>query len=215
MNSIGPDNSKESISVVLIDDQEVLRAGIKLFLQPAGLIVVGESSQGENAREMVKQTRPDVVVVDASLPDVRGVDLVKQLSTLRAPVIVYSGTADTRLVYMAIGAGAKGFALKDDPPETLIDAIRAAAAGDTWLAPRARDEFVDGPAAMARMHFLSPREREILGLISRGYSTDNIADHLTLSSHTVRTHVKNAMRKLDATTRAHAIAIAMRDLSIS
>lgn len=208
-------NWTESVAlrVAIIDDHEVLRAGLKITLEPKGIVVVGEAECGADAQALIQQTKPDVAIVDMHLPDVDGCDLVKQINHMHTAVVVYSAYDDERLLYRAMTCGASAYVLKHDDPEHLATAIKAVSQGRTWLSPSLREGFI-GSSMNGRIPLLSPREREILGGLSRGLSTEQVATDLTLSAHTVRTHVKNAMRKLDASTRAHAVAIAMRDLSI-
>lgn len=208
-------NWTESVAlrVAIIDDHEVLRAGLKVTLEPKGIVVVGEADCGADAQTMIQQTKPDVAIVDMHLPDVDGCDVVKQINRMHTRVVVYTAYGDQRLLYRAMTCGASAFVLKHDASEHLATAIKTVSQGQTWLSPSLREGFI-GSLMNSRFPLLSPREREILGGLSRGQSTDQVATDLTLSAHTVRTHVKNAMRKLDASTRAHAVAIAMRDLSI-
>lgn len=200
-------------TVVVVDDHEVLRTGLRYVLEPHNIRIVGDTDQLDEAKEMVASARPDVVVVDVRLSDQDGVELIKDLSRKRVRVIAYSGYSDDRLLARAIDAGAMGFVVKAGSTEDLVDGIRAVAAGRRWLPrPMSDDEITE--ALQTKMPMLSRREREILGLLSEGHSTEEVAEKLSLSAHTVRTHVKNAMRKLEATTRAHAVAIALRELSI-
>jgi DNA-binding NarL/FixJ family response regulator len=199
--------------VVVIDDHEVLRSGLRFVLEPHNIQVVGTSTADGEVKELVASARPDVVVVDVRPEGHDGIDLIRDLSRRRVNVIAYSDYRDDRLIARALNAGALGFAVKDDDTDALIDGIRAVAIGRRWLPEPLTDGQIDDLIRFDQPA-LSRREREILGLLSDGYSTDEVAEKLSLSAHTVRTHVKNAMRKLDASTRAHAVAIALRDLSI-
>ena len=200
-------------TIVVVDDHEVLRAGLRYVLEPHNIRIVGDTGAQDEARELVATERPDVVVVDVRLAEGDGVELIKELSRKRARVIAYSGYSDDRLLARAIDAGAMGFVVKDGSPDDLISGIQAVASGRRWLPTPMTEEEVDD-AISVKLPMLSRREREILGLLSKGLSTEEVADQLALSAHTVRTHVKNAMRKLEASTRAHAVAIALRELSI-
>lgn len=199
--------------VVVIDDHEALRSGLRFVLEPHNIQVVGAVKAGEDVKELIADARPDVAVVDLRPEDHDGIDLIRELSRRRVNVIAYGDYRDDRLIARAINAGAMGFVVKNDDTESLIEGIRTVASGTRWIpAPLSEGEIDD--LINFDQPTLSRREREILGLLSEGYSTDEVAEKLTLSAHTVRTHVKNAMRKLDASTRAHAVAIALRDLSI-
>jgi RNA polymerase sigma factor (sigma-70 family) len=200
-------------TVVVVDDHEVLRAGLHFVLEPHNIRIVGDTDRLDEAKEMVAAMRPDVVVVDVRLSEQDGVELIKDLSRKRVRVIAYSGYSDDRLLARAIDAGALGFVVKAGTTDELVDGIRAVAAGRRWL-PRPMTDDEISEALQTKLPMLSRREREILGLLSEGHSTEEVAEELSLSAHTVRTHVKNAMRKLEATTRAHAVAIALRELSI-
>lgn len=200
-------------TVVVVDDHTVLRSGLRYVLQPHNIRVVGDTGTLEEAKELVASEKPDVVVVDVRLAEQDGVELIKELARKRSRVIAYSAYSDSRLLARAIDAGALGFVVKDGSAEELAESIRTVSKGQRWLPRPLSDEEIDD-AIQTKLPMLSRREREILGLLSRGLSTDEVAADLKLSAHTVRTHVKNAMRKLEASTRAHAVAIALRELSI-
>lgn len=200
-------------TVVVVDDHAVLRTGLRYVLEPHNIRVVGDTGTPQEAKEMVASEQPDVVVVDVRLAKEDGIELIKDLALKHKHVIAYSAYSDDRLLARAIDAGALGFVVKDGSAEELAESIRVVSKGQRWLPHPLDDEQIDA-AIQTKLPLLSRREREILGLLSRGFSTDEIAVNLQLSAHTVRTHVKNAMRKLEASTRAHAVAIALRDLSI-
>ncbi len=199
--------------VVVIDDHAVLRSGLRYVLEPHNIVVVADAKADSNARELIATERPDVVVVDLRPEEIDAIDLIRDITRKRQNVIAWGDYHDDRLVARAMAAGALGFAIKNDDTDALIDGIRTVAGGRRWLPVPMSDSEIDEMIASEQPQ-LSRREREILGLLSDGYSTDEVAEKLSLSAHTVRTHVKNAMRKLDASTRAHAVAIALRDLSI-
>lgn len=201
-------------TVVVVDDHEVLRTGLRHVLEPHNIRIVGDTGEFDEAKQIVASQRPDVVVVDMRLAERDGVELIKDLTRKRSRVLAYSGYRDDRLLARAMEAGAMGYVVKDGSADELVEGIRAVASGRRWLPqPMTDDEIND--ALQTKLPMLSRREREILGLLSQGRSTENVAEELQLSAHTVRTHVKNAMRKLEASTRAHAVAIALRELSIS
>lgn len=200
-------------TVVVVDDHEVLRTGLRYVLEPHNIRVVGDTGTLDEAKELVDSFRPDVVVVDVRLAEQDGVELIKDLARKRTRVIAYSAYSDDRLLARTIDAGALGFVVKSGDAVELIDSIRAVAEGKRWLPQPLSDDQID-EAIRTKLPMLSRREREILEHVSKGLSTDDVADRLGLSAHTVRTHVKNAMRKLEATSRAHAVAIALRELSI-
>lgn len=200
-------------TVVVVDDHEVLRTGLRYVLEPHNIRIVGDTDTLDEAKSLVATRRPDVVVVDVRLADQDGVELIKELSRKRVRVIAYSAYSDDRLLARALDAGAMGFVVKGGTSEDLIESIHTVSEGRRWLPRPLTEEEIDD-AIKLKLPMLSRREREILELVSKGMSTDDVAEELGLSAHTVRTHVKNAMRKLEATTRAHAVAIALRELSI-
>jgi DNA-binding NarL/FixJ family response regulator len=199
--------------VVVVDDHAVLRSGLRYVLEPHNIQVVADTRANAGVRELIAAERPDVVVVDLRPEELDAMDLIRDLSRKRVNVIAWGEYHDDRLVARVLSAGALGFAIKDDDTDALIEGIRTVAGGRRWLPEPMSDAQIDDMIASDQPQ-LSRREREILGLLSDGFSTDEVAEKLSLSAHTVRTHVKNAMRKLDASTRAHAVAIALRDLSI-
>lgn len=199
--------------VVVIDDHAVLRSGLHYVLEPHNITVVADGKADASTKDLILAERPDVVVIDLRPEEIDAIDLIRDLSRKRVNVIAWGDYHDDRLVARALTAGALGFVIKNDDAEAFIDGIRTVAGGRRWLPEPMSDQEINDLIASEQPQ-LSRREREILGLLSDGLSTDEVADKLNLSAHTIRTHVKNAMRKLDASTRAHAVAIALRDLSI-
>ncbi len=199
--------------IVVIDDLAVLRDGLQNVLEQYDIHVVGTSTPGNGAVELVKRERPDAVLVDLCPVEADPIELIRELARGRQNVIAWAPTAYERLIVRAVTAGARGVAVKNDDTDAFVDGLKTVADGRRWLPHDLDDAQLD--AMLGGTHpQLSRREREILELLANGLSTDDVAEHLTLSAHTVRTHVKNAMRKLGASTRAHAIAIAMRELAI-
>lgn len=199
------------MNVVIVDDHVALRRGMELLLRRAGHHVVGTAGDAESAEALILRRMPDVALVDLALPGRSGAELTRSLLAAEPSlrIVLYTGAADERQLLDALDAGAAGFALKSGDPDELEQAIRTVAAGDEYLDPRLTSLLArpDGGGHSPR---LSPREREILGLLSQGLSGEDAAKHLSLSSETVRTHVRNAMTKLDAATRVHAVALALQ-----
>jgi DNA-binding NarL/FixJ family response regulator len=210
-----PPEDLTSLNVVIVDDHVALRRGMELLLRRAGHHVVGTADDAESGEALIQRRMPDVALVDLALPGKSGAELTRSLlatdPTLR--IILYTGAADERQLLAALDAGAAGVALKSGDPQELEQAIRSVAAGDDYLDPRLTPLL--SRAANGAVKTLSPREREILGLLSRGLSGEQAAKQLYLSSETVRTHVRNAMTKLGAATRAHAVALALQRGEIS
>jgi DNA-binding NarL/FixJ family response regulator len=196
---------------VIVDDHVALRRGMELLLRRSGHHVIGTADDAESAEPLIKRRRPDVALVDLLLPGENGADLTRRLlaDDPELRIVLYSGTADERQLLEALDAGAAGFALKSGDPGELEEAIRTVAAGGEWLDPRLRPLLSRSSARQADK-LLSPREREILELLSKGRSGEEAAADLGLSSETVRTHVRNAMNKLGAGTRVHAVALALQ-----
>jgi DNA-binding NarL/FixJ family response regulator len=203
------------VNVVIVDDHVALRRGMELLLRRAGHHIVGTADDAETGEALILRRRPDVALVDLALPGKSGAELTRSLvqSAPEQRVILYTGAADERQLLDALDAGAAGFALKSGDPEELEQAIRTVAAGGDYLDPRLTPLLAR--SANGRTRTLSPREREILGLLSQGLSGEEAAQQLYLSSETVRTHVRNAMQKLGAATRAHAVALALQRGEIS
>jgi len=204
------------ISLVVIEDHPALRAGLELLLGREGFRVAGLTATPEAAEILVERHEPDVAVIDIRLPGLSGVELTRRLLATRPGrrVILYTGETDLELLYEGVASGARGYVLKDGHPRELVEAVRAVAAGGTYVDPRLRPALLSRRATR-RLPVLSKREREILDLLARGHTGEHIAELLFLSTETVRTHVRNAMIKLEASTRVNAIAIALREGEIA
>jgi DNA-binding NarL/FixJ family response regulator len=208
----GPD----AVSLVLVEDHLALREGLELLLTREGCKVVGSVGDPQEAADIIEESAPDVAIIDIRLPGESGIGLTRRLLRDRPDlgVVLYTGHSDVQLLYEGLDSGARGYALKDGPPEELLEAIRSIAAGGTYVDPRLRPALLSR-GATRRVPHLSPREREILDLLAQGLTGERIATQLFLSPETVRTHVRNAMEKLEANTRVHAIAIALRQGEIA
>jgi DNA-binding NarL/FixJ family response regulator len=204
------------IRVVLVDDDAMVRTGLRLILSAAPDIeVVGEAADGAAASVVVRRERPDVVLLDVRMPGLDGLAATRDLlADAAAPWrIVMLTTFDLdEYVYAALAAGASGFLLKDVPPERLVAAVRQVRVGDVLLAPEITRRLVaryaqprGGPDPLAP---LTDREREVLTLIARGLSNVEIAGALHLGEATVKTHVGRILAKLDLRDRAQAVVAA-------
>jgi DNA-binding NarL/FixJ family response regulator len=204
-------HAQESFTVVIVEDHAALRRGLELLLRDTECRVVGTAGDAESARALVERRRPDVAVIDINLPGRSGLELTRDLlaSTPGLGVLLYTGIDDQETLSAALDCGARGFALKAGPPEELLAAIRAVAAGETYVDQRLRPLLL-ARSTTERIGILSPREREVLDLLAKGLTGEEVAARLSLSPETVRTHVRNAMDKLEAHTRVHAVAIALR-----
>jgi DNA-binding NarL/FixJ family response regulator len=196
--------------LVLIDDHEALRGGLEVMLNQAGLEVVGAAGNLAAGLDLVEHARPDVAIVDIQLPDGNGIDLTRRLLEGHPDlaVVLYTGDADAELLYEGLDSGARGYVLKAGTMEELLGAIRQVADGGSYVDPRL-DRILLSPRATSRVPQLSPREREIMHLMAEGLTAEAIGTKITVSVETVRTHVRNVIRKLQARNRVHAIAIAL------
>jgi DNA-binding NarL/FixJ family response regulator len=206
------------IRVLVVDDQVLVRAGFRMILEAEpDLVVAGEAGDGEAAIRQVAACAPDVVLMDVRMPGMDGIEATRRLvETAGAPAVIMLTTFDMdEYVYDALRAGASGFLLKDVPPEQLIDGIRSVVSGESLLSPsitrRMIEAYLDRPPSRAsspRMATLTPREREILGLLGRGLSNAEIAGRLVVSETTVKTHVARVLMKLDLRDRVQAVIFA-------
>jgi DNA-binding NarL/FixJ family response regulator len=210
-----------TIRVLIADDQHLVRAGFRGLLERgADIEVVGEAADGTTAVQMVRATRPDVVLMDIRMPGIDGIAATRAITTDQPEVHVLVLTTFELDEYVAeaLRAGASGFLGKDVEPATLREAIRLVAAGEALLSPRVTRHLIarflaqsDPPPERAEMLAgLSEREREVVALVAEGLSNSDIGQHLHLSSATVRTHVGRAMAKLDVHDRAQLVILAFR-----
>jgi DNA-binding NarL/FixJ family response regulator len=199
-----------ALNVVIVDDHVALRRGMEMLLRRAGHHVIGTADDAERAEALILRRKPDVTLVDLNLPGRSGAELTRSLlgSDPKLRIVLYTGTVDETELLEGMDAGAAGFALKTGDPEELQHAIVTVAEGGDYLDPRLTSLLSRG--SRGRNPSLSPREREILGLLCEGLSGEEAAQRLRLSSETVRTHVRNAMSKLGASTRVHAVALALQ-----
>lgn len=198
------------IKLVLVDDHEALREGLVALLGNSGMEVVGTAGNVASGLDLLTVEAPDVAIVDIRLPDGSGIDLTRELLARRPDlgVILYTGDADAELLYDGLDSGARGYALKAGSMDELVAAIERVAGGGSYVDPRL-DRILLSPRATAHVPQLSPREREIMHLMAEGMTAEAIGDKITVSVETVRTHVRNVIRKLQARNRVHAIAIAL------
>ncbi|HWI22459.1 MAG TPA: response regulator transcription factor [Baekduia sp.] len=195
------------IKLVVVDDHEALRDALATVLAGHAIEVVGTASSAAAAIDTVRHTTPDIALIDVSLPDGDAIALTRELLAEHGSlaVMLYSDEADLEMLRQGSAAGARGHALKRGSLRELLEAIRAVAAGEVYVDPR-----LDSSASTAPEQRLSPREKEVLTLIAHGFTADAAGKQLGVSVETVRTHTRNAVRKIDGRNRVHAIAIALR-----
>lgn len=195
---------------VIVEDHDALSRGLELVLGKAGIDVVGSARTEQEGYEIILRERPGLAVVDIGLEDGSGVELARRLAESEPDlgVLIYTGLEDEGLLREAIDSGARGFALKAGPARDLVAAARAVASGGSYVDPHLT--FVLGESATGEVATLSPREREVMAALAEGLKGPQVAERLGIAPDTVRTHVENAMQKLDARTRVHAIAIALQ-----
>jgi DNA-binding NarL/FixJ family response regulator len=209
------------IRVALVDDQAMVRQGLRLILESEpGLTVVGEAADGREALDMVPRARPDVVLMDVRMPRLDGIEacrLIRDAADGELPYVLMLTTFDLEdYVYAALRAGASGFLLKDAPAEQLVAAIEVVARGDALLAPQVTRLLIEEVArrrtpdrrAVPGLERLTERELEVLRLMARGMSNSEIAGQLYLGEATVKTHVGRVLGKLDARDRVQAVVAA-------
>jgi DNA-binding NarL/FixJ family response regulator len=203
------------ISVLVADDQELVRTGLRTILERSGLEVVGEAGDGREAITEARRLRPDVVLMDVRMPRLDGIAATRELlASGTGPRVIVLTTFDLdEYVYEALRAGASGFLLKDAPPDRLVAAIHAVCDGEALLAPQITRRLVErfvAPRAPRPpgLDELTPREHEILALVARGLSNGEIGDELVLSLPTVKTHVSRVLMKLGLRDRVQAVVLA-------
>ena len=210
------------ITVILIDDHPIVRAGMRSVLDlNENIVVLAEGGSGADALNLVAEHHPDVLVLDLNLPDQSGLDVVRQLRQQDANTAILALTAhdDSEMVFGLLESGATGYVLKDEALETLAKAVGATSRGESWLSPTVASQVVrrvvqnrpdhgDEPAEPD--HDLTPREMEVLCLLARGLDNAAIASQLCITKRTVQNHVSNVYGKLGVETRTEAMLHAIR-----
>ncbi len=206
----------EKITVVLVDDHAIVRQGLRTYLglQP-DIEVVGEAGDGREALAKVRETLPDIVLMDLVMPNVDGVEATRQVTALSPStrVIVLTSFSEDEKVFASIKAGAQGYLMKDVLPQDLVRAIRTVHRGEAQLDPeiarKLMQEFTN-PQPTVPKHDLTEREMDVLRLIAQGKSNKEISEDLVLSEKTVKTHVSNILQKLHLSDRTQAAVYALR-----
>jgi DNA-binding NarL/FixJ family response regulator len=206
------------IRILIVDDQELVRTGFRVFLDAEpDFEVVGEAADGFTALEAAKELHPDLVLMDIRMPNLDGIEATRRIAGVDgAPRVLILTTFDLDdYVYEALRAGASGFLLKDARAEELCAAVRTVAAGDALLSPTITRKLIESytrrPPPSAHpdtLGELTPRELEVLRLVARGMSNNDIARELVVGDATVKTHVARIFSKLDLHDRAQAVVLA-------
>jgi NarL family two-component system response regulator LiaR len=199
------------IKVIIADDHPVVRAGIRAEIEEAeGMEVIGEASSGEEALRLVEEILPDVLVLDVVMPGLDGVELTRILSE-RFPdlgIVALSAYDENEFVFGVLSSGARGYVLKDEALDAIVEAIRAAYRGKPWLSDRVLEKV--RRRAVEKVFLLTDRELEVLRLMAKGKSNKEIAKELYITESTVRFHVKNVLSKLGVRSRTEAVVEGMR-----
>jgi DNA-binding NarL/FixJ family response regulator len=208
------------IRVLLVDDQPLVRAGLRvLFERERDIAVEGEAANGTEALSLARHLHPDVVLMDIRMPVLDGLEATREIAAdellAAVRVLILTTFESDEYVFEALRAGASGFLLKDAEPLELLQAVRVIAAGDALLSPSVTRRLIDRfasapehPRFPEQLDALTEREREVMALVARGLSNDQIAQRLTISPATAKTHVSRAMVKLGARDRAQLVVLA-------
>jgi DNA-binding NarL/FixJ family response regulator len=209
------------IRVLLVDDQALLRAGLRVLLESEhDIAVVGEAGDGEEAISLARETRPDVVLMDISMPVLDGVEATLRITAddglAGVRVLILTTFESDEHVFEALRGGASGFLLKDSDPAEVLSAVRAVGSGDSQLSPsitrRLIEELATWPerrlSTLSQLEELTVREREVMTLVAYGLTNHEIAERLVVSPATAKTHVSRTMVKLHARDRAQLVVLA-------
>lgn len=207
-----------SVSVVIADDQELVRSGLRMVLEARGVEVLGEAADGREAVELVSRLVPDVALMDIRMPLQDGIAATEQIAArgVGTRVLILTTYDVDSYVYEALRAGAAGFLLKATAPERLVSGIHTVSAGEALLSPsltqRLIEQHVRGPAPCdgtpGALRALTDREREVLALVARGLSNIEIATTMVVSEATVKTHMNRLLAKLGQRSRAQLVVLA-------
>jgi two-component system response regulator NreC len=208
------------IRLLLVDDHEMVRTGLKMLLESQhDLEIVAEASNAAQALELVDTHKPDVVVMDITLPDMSGIEATRRIKETHPEVAVVALTIheDEQYFFEMLHAGASGYVPKRAAPDDLLNAIRAAHEDEIYLYPSLAKTLVEDFLERTRLEqdkasldLLTPREKEVLEMLAKGSSNEEIAELLSISKHTVARHRENLMRKLELHNRSELVKYAIR-----
>jgi DNA-binding NarL/FixJ family response regulator len=215
-------NQKNKIRVLIVDDSKLTIVGLKTTLKQFGEIeVVGEANDGQDAIKISKEIKPDIILMDIGMPKIDGIKATKEIKKFddfKIKIIMLTSHESEQDVLDALSAGANSYCMKDVDPEILVAVIKSTYDGASWLDPRIAkivlDKFVDKFGKFLRsekMSDLTEREVDVLGLIAKGCSNQEISDKLCISLNTVKTHIKNIFQKLEVEDRTQAAMKAVKE----
>jgi DNA-binding NarL/FixJ family response regulator len=204
------------IRCLVADDHPALLEAVSDYLDEAGFEIVARARSGREALTKIESFQPAIAVVDLRMPELDGIEVVRQAAHVSptTAMILFTGQADVGHLVEAVDAGARGFVLKEAPLIDLLRAVETVAAGGTYVDPILAGTLASGRAT-GRIAELTAREREILRLLADGLKYEEIGKQLFIAPETVRTHVRNAMKRLEAETRTQAVATALRQSLIA
>jgi len=207
----------EAIKILIVDDHPVVREGIGAMLRrEPDFQIVGEASNGQEAVKKVHEVSPDVVLMDLRMPEMDGVEAITRIKEEKPEVkfIILTTYSDDEYIFRGIAAGARAYLLKDAPRDELFKAIRAVSRGESLIQPVVASRVLDKLAELSKktpgVETLSDREIEVLRLMASGVSNKDIADRLSITQSTVKTHITSIFQKLNVTTRTEAVTTALK-----
>ena len=208
--------SHPELKCFVADDHPAILEAVCDYLTENGVEIVGRARNGRNALTQIEALSPPLAVLDLSMPELSGIEITRELRRFsrETAVILYTGHSDQALLADAVDAGARGYVLKEAPLSDLVRALETVAAGGTYVDPVLAGALTSARAT-GKLAQLTEREREILRLLADGHRYEEIGKRLFIASETVRTHVRNAMRRLEAETYTQAVATALRQSLIS
>src|SRR3984957_18789885 len=211
------DGTDPPIRLLVADDHPAILDAVAQFVAgEEDIELVARAEDGDHAPRLIESRQPDVAILDIRMPKLGGIEILKRLADTKKalPVILFTGYPERGLLLESLDVGARGFVLKESPLADLMRATRIVAGGGTYIDPVLAGVLA-GPLAAERLPSLTKREREVLRLLSDGMRNEQVASVLLISPLTVRSHVKNAMKKLEADTRTQAVASALRQSLIA
>lgn len=206
----GDRGAEKHLTCVVADDHPSVVVAVSELLGAGGITVLARAADGGDALAQIEKHQPDVAVVDALMPVISGIEVIRRaaVATPATAIVLYTGYGSAAMLAEALDAGARGFVLKGSPLDDLLQAVRAVAAGNQYVDPSLSGTLLS--SEVSRPPRLTQRERDVLALLADGLSNDEIGRRLSISVETVRTHLRKAMTKLGSASRTQAVATALR-----